>query len=85
MLTPIAMYLYHNRNDRQMRNSNNGAGIGAVIFFIFALWAGWLSWTSNKKVADMSGFKHVIYALAAALDNFTYILNFYIFKRNVAQ
>jgi hypothetical protein len=84
MLTPVAMYLYYDRQklNRQHRQETP-ALVPVIIFLIFFGFAAYLSWQCNSnKPETISPAMKIIYALGAGLDNFSYILNYYIFQRN---
>jgi hypothetical protein len=59
-------------------------GIVPILFFLalFAF-AAYLSWQCNSnKPETISPAMKIIYAIGAGFDNFTYILNYYVFQRN---
>lgn len=87
MLTPIAAYLYYDRQKQMERRgtavSGNVSSSVSLVFFILGALAFYLSWSCNTKQAVSTGSK-VFYGLSAFLDNITYILNYYVFKRNTS-
>lgn len=85
MLTPIAAYLYYDRQ-KQMKKQGTTVGVSVSVslaFLLIGIFAVYLSWTCNTKQALSTGSK-VFYGFFAFLDNITYILNYYIFRRNTS-
>jgi len=83
MLTATAMYLYYNRHRLDRQRREQATGLGGLILLAIALFAAYLSWTCNTKQGIQGGMR-VLYAAGAFVDNFTYILNYYLFQRNTA-
>ena len=52
-----------------------------IIVLACGFYASYLSWTCNTKQEVTTGWK-VTYAFGAFFNNISYILNYYIFKRN---
>jgi hypothetical protein len=83
MLTPTAMYLYFNRNRLNRQRREQAMTLGGFIFLALALYAAYLSWTCNTKQGIQGGMR-VVYSAGAFVDNFTYIVNYFLFQRNTA-
>ena len=84
MLTPIAAYLYYDRQKQMNRQATAGISVSvSLVFLIIGIFAAYLSWTCNTKHAISTGSK-IFYGFFAFFDNLTYILNYYIFRRNTS-
>jgi hypothetical protein len=83
MITPVAMYLYYDRQKLNRQNKQEMPALVPIVFLIFFCFAAYLSWQCNSNnPKTISPAMKIIYALGAGLDNFSYILNYYIFQRN---
>jgi hypothetical protein len=66
------------------RSNPETPGIIPILFFLVLFaFAAYLSWQCNSnKPETISLAMKIIYAIGAGFDNFTYILNYYVFQRN---
>jgi hypothetical protein len=60
-----------------------GGKIILLILILFGIFAAYLSWTTNELIENIG--QRVFYAIGAFFDSITYVMNYYIFKRNVNQ
>ena len=92
MITPLLFVKTYNKYVSHIRQEDGrtlkvviqpGGQLILLLLVLFGIFAAYLSWTSNDLVENVG--QRVLYAVGAFFDSITYVLNYYIFKRNVYE